>query len=439
MNLREKRKEKFYESLKMGRRSFLGKTGIMAASAALLSIPGLRGEAKGAGPHDITPHRAPDRYGSAHVTYVPTTENNLGTTRFVGPRKQINEGDQGFSKAAAGRLGPEAQRNMFRFAAKHPLGAAMQDISYMMGTEPFVMGTPATEKLPIPDPERMTKHIKELGLFLRADDVGVGHMIHSASYATKNIRIRQPDGTERAETRTEDNSSHKYVITFIVDQDLRTFLGSTGYDGISIAQSYRSYTATALISVMVASYIRRMGYNARAHHSGNYNMVLAPNMISSGMGELTRAQECVAHPRFGTRWKGAIVSTDLPLLPDTPIAFGVREFCEKCMKCAEECPAKCMSTNKEQNEDNGIMRWSGDAAKCTMFRIGNNKGVSCGRCMKVCPLNNKEDSWFHSLGMQTMGRFPSAGGLLRDMDDMLGYGTEEIEQFKWWIDWPERY
>lgn len=264
-------------------------------------------------------------------------------------------------------------------------------------------------------------------------------MRHHASYTERMIAKPNDEGWYDFTFKKEDNSHHKYVIAVVIDQDLRTLLASTGYDGISASQSFRSYATSGFIAVIIADYIRSLGYSARAHHARNYNMILMPNLISAGMGEQSRAMDCVLHPRLGYRFKAAIISTDLPLLPDTPVEFGAQEFCRTCMKCAEECPSKAISMNKDQDEHNGYMRWSGDAAKCAIFRTSNEEGASCGRCMKVCPWNNKEDSFFHTMGLQASGRAPSVDSILRDVDDMFGYGTEQIEEFKWWLEWPELY
>jgi reductive dehalogenase len=440
MDSKKKRKEQFHDKLEMTRRSFLGGTGVLAASAALVT---LRGREAHAATSNSVSAQLPDRYGSAHVALVPTTEKNLGSSRIIGPIKQISEKQTGFSRAALDEWGRAEAVKRSRFVGKYPLSAALnQTLAYLADDK--IVGAnvpPAPNKLPIPDPERMSKHIKELCYFLRADEVGIGVMRHHGSYSERLLSRPNPE-TRWFDYRTEveDNSQHKYVIAVLIDQDLRTTLGSTGYDGISASQSFRSYSNTGFVSVILADYIRRLGYSARAHHARNYNMILAPNLISAGMGEQSRAQESIMHPRLGFRTKAAIVSTDLPLAPDTPIEFGGQEFCRVCKKCAEQCPAKAISTATEQDEYNGYMRWSGDVAKCTMFRIGNEEGAACGRCMKVCPWNNKEDSWFHAAGLNAAGRFPSVGGpILRDIDDIFGYGTEQIEEFKWWLEWPELY
>jgi len=434
-----KRKEQFHNNLEMSRRAFLGGTaGVMAASTVALTVPAKTAIA--GPPTVITPHRH-NPFGSASVRFVPTTEQNLGTSRIYGPIKRPSELDTGFNRAHQGHWGKDEGLKRTRFIAKHPLGAALSSTLMLMSTDPAVgaFADPAPNKLPIPDPERMSKHIKELAYFLRADDVGIGDIRHEGTYTERFRATPNNDGWFDFTSIVEDNSHHKYAIALLVDQDLRTFMGSTGYDGISGSQSFRSYLLTGYISVVMANYIRRLGYSARAHHARNYNQAVGPNLISAGMGEMSRMQDSVLHPRLGFRHKAAVVTTDMPLKVDLPIDFGGSEFCRVCRKCAEHCPVNAVSTNKEQNQYNGYYRWCSDMEKCTLFRIGNEDGSSCGRCVKVCPWNSKGDSWFHSAGVQMVSRFPSLSPILRDIDDIFGYGTEEVKEFKWWLEWPELY
>lgn len=118
----------------------------------------------------------------------------------------------------------------------------------------------------------------------------------------------------------------------------------------------------------------------------------------------------------------AAVTTDLPLAPDKPIDFGLLDFCRVCKKCAENCPSQAITLDADTIEHNGYLRGNSDMKKCTIFRATKD-GVFCGRCMKVCPWNSKEDSWFHEAGIYIGSHGEASAKFLKSIDDMFGYGT----------------
>jgi ferredoxin len=89
----------------------------------------------------------------------------------------------------------------------------------------------------------------------------------------------------------------------------------------------------------LASYIRQLGWSARAHHATNYQIILPPVLVACGLGEMARVGKSCINPELGFRFPGAVVTTDLPLVPDGPIDFGLQDFCSKCKKCVRSCPS----------------------------------------------------------------------------------------------------
>ncbi|RNC29215.1 MAG: 3-chloro-4-hydroxyphenylacetate reductive dehalogenase [Candidatus Dichloromethanomonas elyunquensis] len=379
-------------------------------------------------------------YGGAGVKFVEHNDQWLGTTKIVGNIKNIHEGDTGFSQANRGKYGPDAQKGYYHyhFVMKHPFNGAIASFALSLAPDFMVSGIPSPQKLRIPDPEQMSQHIKDCAYFLRADEVGIGKMPPYAYYSHK---APSQDDLIKDDLSNSVPVTERlpYVIVVMIDQHLETMLASTGYDGISAAQSMRSYHTTGVISVILANYIRNLGYNARAHHFTNYAAVMAPCIMAAGLGELSRTGDCVAHPRLGFRHKVAAVTTDLPLVPDKPIDFGLLDFCRVCGKCADNCPSGAITHDKDMVEYNGYLRWNSNFQKCTEFRVTNKDGSSCGRCMKVCPWDSKEQSWFHTAGTWIGSKGEASSRLLKQIDDMFGYGDEQIEKYKWWLEWPERY
>lgn len=440
---------------KISRRGFL-KTGITMAALGLVGVGASTGKAANAAAatsidYDYLPPKGkwsvlrpnPD-YGGASVKFIGQSDQNLGTSKIVGEVKRLNEKDFGFPQAALGNLGPKAKAGIYTLGPRYPLGFAVSDAIGPISAPENVDGTPNPNKLPIPDPEQMSMNIKDTAYYLRADEVGIGIMPEYAYYASQMapplgaiVNGHVPDGTPIENVPVEEKLP--YVICVAVEQHLETYMASTGYDGIANTQSMRSYHASANIAIIMASYIRQLGYHARAHHFGNYGAVMGPCLISAGMGEHTRSSDCVAHPRMGFRNKVAAITTDLPLVPDKPIDFGMQDFCRVCMKCANECPAQAISFDRDPTEYNGYLRWNGDPKKCTEFRAANDEGNCCGRCLKVCPWNSKEDSWFHEAGIWIGSKGEASASFLKSIDDMFGYGTEVVDRWKWWIEWPELY
>ncbi|RJE46570.1 MULTISPECIES: reductive dehalogenase [unclassified Dehalobacter] len=429
-------------TMRTSRRTFL-KAGVFTAAAGTATFITTGRVARAAG-IDNEGILTKAHVTGASVKKLGYQEGWLGTSKIVAPVQRTREQDQGFNKAIRGLLGSDAEHQVINFIGKHPLGNAFENMSMFLGVPEAVNGKPSQDKLPLPNIERLTQHIKDVCYYAGADEVGVGKLFPWMMYSEQ---APVPTGTDWAQYKIEletkpgtpvQSEKYQYCIGILVDQGLDTLLGTTGYDGISGTMSMMAYSRSGFVADILAKYIRNLGYNARSNHNGNYAMPLLPALISCGLGEMSRTGDCVLHPRLGFRHKAAVVVTDLPLVPDGPIDFGLRDFCSTCQKCAQNCPAQAIGTDRDQTAFKGqYMRWAADSDKCTQFRTTNREGSSCGRCMKVCPWNNKETSWIHDVGVFAASNFGFAGNILRDIDDMFGYGTEVVEKNRWWLEWPE--
>jgi reductive dehalogenase len=341
------------------------------------------------------------------------------TTVIDEPRiRRTHEGDHGFNRALRGDYGPFLQKERKRFSIKHPLSGSL--VTMQLRLREMVDGIIAEQKAPISDdPEYLTRHIKETAYFLRADAAGICELPPYAVYS------------HSAATGEAIDLNHKYAIAILVDQDSRTSDAASGHDWISNSMSFVAYSASGFIACLLADYIRKLGFPARAHHAMNYQVVVPPILLWAGLGELSRMSECVIHPFLGPRFKASVVTTDLPLLPDKPIDFGLQDFCSKCMKCVRECPSGALSDGPKIMY-NGYERWPGDVEKCTSMRVGNQKGASCGTCMVVCPWN-KPYTALHRAAGAIVRHSSIARSLAVWVDDLLGYGKPDASK-KWWID-----
>ncbi|NOX51027.1 MAG: 2Fe-2S iron-sulfur cluster binding domain-containing protein, partial [Gammaproteobacteria bacterium] len=81
---------------------------------------------------------------------------------------------------------------------------------------------------------------------------------------------------------------------------------------------------------------------------------------------------------------------------------------------------------------NGYEIWKADVEKCGRYRMTQDKGAMCGRCMKTCPWNLEglfTEFPFRWLAMHV----PQAGQWLAWLDDKLGHGNINPVK-KWWWD-----
>ena len=314
---------------------------------------------------------------------------------------------------------PPAMMEMMRNIPSPPGGGMPEAMAarmrQMMATQ---SGEPTEEKENLPDnPHILSRHIKSAAYFVGADVVGICELPQWAVYS-HDMRGEPIECT------------HKYAVCIVVDQGLETMEAADGNDWISASQSGRGYAMCGYIGGIIASYIRSLGYPAKLHSIRGYEVIVPPLLLLSGIGELSRAN-IVLNPFIGLRYKASVVTTDLPLEPDKPVDFGLQDFCEKCMKCADLCPSRSIDKG-EKKMINGYERWEFNSETCMKYRFSNPKGVSCGKCIKVCPWN-KVEGWTHDLVRWMIDHTPFMNSFFVKMDDLLGYGKPDYDK-KWWLD-----
>jgi ferredoxin len=222
------------------------------------------------------------------------------------------------------------------------------------------------------DPAAMTREIKRYAMQLGADEVGIARLDPDFVYSHVG-RGPEPWGAPI-------ETVHRYAIVFGLEMD---------YDRVRAApavalttESATQYLRGTTISLALAAYIRRLGFPARAQISGsNYQIMLPAVAVDAGLGELARHGYLISR-RLGARLRLGAVTTDLELVPDERVAFGVREFCETCRRCATSCPSGSIPDG-ERVLRNGVERWPLEVESCLHY--WRTIGTDCGLCMKVCP------------------------------------------------------
>ncbi len=321
-----------------------------------------------------------------------------------------------FARALAGDLGPKAQKERARFATKTPNVLAM--VPLIRAMVPHQHGPVASDPTPdTDDPDWNADCVKAAAYFLGADMVGISKAPDFAWYS------HDDDGSEIT-------PNHRFAITMLIDQGHETMEGASGDDWISGAQSMRAYMRGSEIAGILAEHLRGLGHDARSQTNADSQVLQIPLILLAGLGEMSRIGELVLNPFVGPRFKSVVVTTNLPLTPDKPIDFGLQDFCEKCLKCARECPCHAIPFGPKVMF-NGYETWKPDAEKCARYRVTNPKGSACGRCMKTCPYN-LEGLLSERLVLWAAINLPFTRKWLAILDDKLGRGLRNKIKRWWW-------
>jgi len=153
-------------------------------------------------------------------------------------------------------------------------------------------------------------------------------------------------------------------------------------------------------------------------------------LLAAGIGEVSRAG-IILNPYSGLGFKAAAILTNMPLVPDKPIDFGLQSFCQNCKICAQNCPSKAISTG-DKVMYNGYETWKLNTQRCASFNFTNKKGTMCNRCVKSCPWTNPP-TWPHNLVRGAVMRSRLAQLIAIRAAHLLGPGKDHPDD-KWWFD-----
>ncbi|MFC2072020.1 reductive dehalogenase [Chloroflexota bacterium] len=348
---------------------------------------------------------------------------NEPTTLVTDNIQRVDARENAFRKAIRGDYGPAIQREAPRSQTKYPLSATLTEMRQFVGAiEPNEV---AEEIAPIPeDPAVLTRHIKRLGYFLKADIIGVCRLPESAVYSHDS-------------QGNPIDLNYANAIVIVMGKEYRTLDASNGSDWVTMPLSYDLYLRLAVISQTMANYIRRLGYQASAEHTGKTpggpRVLFPPLLLWSGIGEVSRAG-IILNPFLGMNFKAAVVLTDMPLVLDRPVKFGLQDFCQHCQICAEFCPSSAIPTG-DKTMYNGYQTWKLNEQRCHSFRVLNKQGTFCGRCVKVCPWT-KPNTWPHNMVRWTVKSTSLARRIATKASKILGPDKVSYDD-KWWFDLEE--
>jgi len=240
---------------------------------------------------------------------------------------------------------------------------------------PFVDGDPSPARVPV-DPASIGGFLRGWALKLGAVSVGITRLRDYHLYSTVG---RGPDYGSPV------TLDHPNAIALTVEMDHATLQHAPLAP--TVMESAQQYVASGVIAVQLAELIRRLGYRARAHIDGDYRVVCPLVARDAGLGEIGR-MGLLMTPMLGPRVRIAVVTTDLPLIPDERRPDPtVLDACTRCRKCADVCPASAIPEDGRRRID-GTIRWRIDSEAC--FTFWCRTGTDCARCVIACPYSHPD-------------------------------------------------
>ena len=346
---------------------------------------------------------------------------NQPTNLITDEVQRIDLRDNAYGLAARGEYGSVVQKAVGKKQPeKYPLSAAQKDVIDHIAL--FESHPVAREKAPIPqEPDILTRHIKAVGYFLKADVMGTCKVPPSAYYS----HDKQGNPID---------ARYENAVVIVMGKEINAMRASNGRDWLGDPISFQAYQHLGMVTETIASYICRLGWDASPQYGpsfvNKYSVLLPPLLIAAGIGEGSRAG-VVLKPFLGLGYKAAAVLTDMPIIPDKPIDFGLQDFCQNCNICAENCPSKAIPTG-DKVMYNGYETWKLNTQRCASFNFTNKNGTMCNRCVKSCPWTNPT-TWPHNLVRKMVMSSHVAQKIAIKGAYLLNSGKGHPDQ-KWWFD-----
>ncbi len=190
------------------------------------------------------------------------------------------------------------------------------------------------------DPVERSKHLKAFSYFADAAATGVcvlpDEALLEAPYRNLDVarlahdlRTRQTktlaagidlimaDLKEAAEAPPSGIEGHTHGIVFLYENPRDPETDEVGAGWIQSAQAHRAGLLAAETAIVIANYIRLLGYPARGHTVSSSDVDLNKLAVASGLA--TVEDGALNHPYIGTRFGLAAVTTNFEIAPDQPL------------------------------------------------------------------------------------------------------------------------
>ena len=191
------------------------------------------------------------------------------------------------------------------------------------------------------DRQERANHLKAFGYFSDASLVGIGpvdsnlwldqpHHNEDVTSLASMLKTRQTktlaagidvimaDLKDSVEAPPRTVGHHKHVIVFLYEHYRDPRIDEPGAHWMMGAQNHRAALLSSETAVVIANYIRLLGFDAKAHSLSASDICLHRAAILAGVAVSDKG-EAVA-PWLGTRYGLAAITTDMDMAHDLPLA-----------------------------------------------------------------------------------------------------------------------
>jgi reductive dehalogenase len=376
-----------------------------------------------------------DAQGRPPGAPLPMVPNLGRSVRVVGPVVNVETSQLPHPKNQRGELGKALFNWYHNTVSKDPL-TRVSAPNHFADRRHFLTnivnrapkGDVNPRRVPVSDPEAMTRHIKRVARYMGADIVRIARAHPAFLYAgNRYVQDGAAEDAYQHDSLEELVRKFPYIVVVTTAWDYEKLQAHRHH--IGDASYHISQMKGVLILKAIEGYIREMGYTALRGVSNPQGAGLA-----AGVGELGR-NGLIISEKFGPRiHMPDPIMTDLPLVPDDPIDIGVEDFCKICRKCAITCPTNSISF-EDKVVHNGIQKYKIKWETCYRLRpFVSDFWGSCLTCVTICPFT-KPNVWWRSLAVGALRTTPIAARpplvrALKWIDDKF-WGTVRQKRVRW--------
>jgi reductive dehalogenase len=216
---------------------------------------------------------------------------------------------------------------------------AMGEFQAMLDAIRDGLVNPIASEIPS-DPQERANHLKAFGYFNDASMMGCGplpsdalldeprrnpdidrlaHALRTRQTKTlaSGIDLIMADLKDSMEAAPKPINDHRHAIVFLYEHNREPDPSEPGADWIIDAQDHRACLLATENAVVIANYIRLLGFDARAHSVMSSEVDLGKLAVAAGLASVEGDQ--LVAPWLGTRFGLAAVTTEMPIAHERPL------------------------------------------------------------------------------------------------------------------------